>query len=48
MTLLHGVLVGMGLLILVYLGLKNAPGVVSIFNSTGTNTVNITKTLQGR
>jgi hypothetical protein len=48
MKLLHGVFLGMALLILVYLGVKNAPGVVAIFNSTGSNTVNITKSLQGR
>lgn len=48
MNLLQVVLTGMGLLILVYLGVKNAPGVVSIFNATGTQASNVTKTLQGR
>ena len=48
MNLLHAVLLGMGLLILVYLGVKNAQGVVQIFNAGSTGTVNITKSLQGR
>jgi hypothetical protein len=48
MKLLHAVFLGFGLLILVYLGLANSSGVVSIFNATGTQTVAATKTLQGR
>lgn len=48
MNLLHGVLVGMGLLILVYLGLKNANGVSQIFNSGGPQVVSGIKSLQGR
>ena len=48
MSLLHGVLFGMGLLILTYLGVKNAPGVVAIFNSGGTQIGNNVKALQGR
>jgi hypothetical protein len=48
MKLLHGIFLGMGLLILVYLGVRNKDGVVAIFNSTGQNTIGITKALQGR
>lgn len=48
MTLLHALLVGMGLLILVYLGVKNAGGVAQIFNAGGPQVINGIKTLQGR
>ena len=48
MTLLHGVLFGIGMLILVYLGVKNAGAVASIFNATGTNSNTLITTLQGR
>jgi hypothetical protein len=48
MSLLHGLLLGMALLILVYLGVKNAGGVAQIFNSGGPQVNNTIKTLQGR
>lgn len=48
MSLLHGLLVGMGALILVYLGVKNAGGVAQIFNAGGPQINNTVKTLQGR
>lgn len=48
MKLLQGVLFGMGMLILAYLALSNPTGVASIFNATGTQTVSVTKALQGR
>ncbi len=48
MSLLHGVFFGMGMLILVYLGVKNSSGVVAIFNSAGTQASAVSKTLQGR
>lgn len=48
MSLVHGLLFGMGMLILVYLGVKNADGVTAVFNATGSNTNNIVRTLQGR
>lgn len=48
MSLLHGVLFGIGMLILFYLGVKNAGGVAQIFKATGDNSVPIIKVLQGR
>jgi hypothetical protein len=48
MTLLHALGVGFFILILVYLGVKNANGVVAIFNAGGQNTNQIVKSLQGR
>jgi hypothetical protein len=48
MTLIHSIAFGMFLLILTYLGVKNAGGVTSIFNAGGTQINNISKTLQGR
>lgn len=48
MNLLQTVLTGMGVLILVYLGVKNAPGVATVFNSGGTQAGHIIKDLQGR
>lgn len=48
MSLLHGIAFGMGMLILVYLGVKNANGVASIFNAGGSQTSNVIKALQGR
>jgi hypothetical protein len=48
MKTIHAVLFGIGMLILVYLGVKNAPGVTSILSTgfSGTNT--LVTTLQGR
>jgi len=48
MTLIHAILVGLGLLIALYLGVKNANGVGSVFSSGGSALVNETKALQGR
>lgn len=48
MTVIHAFMVGCFFLILVYLGVKNKDGVVAIFNSGGTQTNNIIKSLQGR
>ncbi len=48
MKLIHAVLFGLGMLILVYLGVKNASGATSILSAgfNGTNT--LVTTLQGR
>ena len=46
MTVVHGLLVGIGVLILVYLGVKNSSSVVNIFNATGTQGTKIIKQLQ--
>lgn len=48
MKLIHGIALGMGLLILTYLGVKNAGGVATIFNSGGPQIINGVKALQGR
>lgn len=48
MQLMHALFFGIFVLILVYLGVKNANGVVSIFNATGSNGNTVIKTLQGR
>lgn len=48
MNLLHSVLFGIGMLILLYLAVKNADGVAKIFNATGTQGGNVIKSLQGR
>ncbi len=47
MKVIQGLLLGIGLLILVYLGVKNSPAVVSIFNATGKQSVSLIKQLQG-
>lgn len=46
MNVVKGLLVGIGTLILVYLGVKNAPAVVSIFNATGKQSVSLINQLQ--
>lgn len=48
MKLLHSLFLGMGVLIGIYLGVKNAPGVASIFNAGSGGGVNLVKSLQGR
>ncbi len=48
MTLIHSLAFGIFILILTYLGVKNAGGVTSIFNSGGTQLNTGIKTLQGR
>lgn len=44
----HMFMFGAGMLILLYLALKNADGVAKIFNATGTQSNSIIKSLQGR
>ena len=39
---------GMGILIAIYLFVKNANGTASIISSIGSNSVNMVQTLQGR
>ena len=48
MDLVHSLFFGIFLLILIYLGVKNANGVASIFSSAGTQSNTLIKTLQGR
>lgn len=48
MTLLHALFFGMFVLILIYLGVKNASGATSILTATGGQVNTLTKTLQGR
>lgn len=48
MQLIHGLLYGIGLLILAYLAFKNAPGVAQIFQASSAGIVDVSKTLQGR
>lgn len=48
MKLVHGVLFGIGLLILMYLAVTNADGVAKIFNAGTPALTGSIKTLQGR
>lgn len=48
MSLVHSVLFGIGMLILIYLGVKNADGVAKIFTAGGTQGTGVIKSLQGR
>jgi hypothetical protein len=48
MSLLHGLLMGMALLILVYLGVRNSAGVAAIFNAGGAQVNNGLRALQAR
>jgi uncharacterized membrane protein YuzA (DUF378 family) len=48
MKLIHGILIGIGGLILVYLGVNNPNGVATIFGAAGSQTNTLVKTLQGR
>lgn len=48
MNLVHSLMFGMGMLILLYLAVKNADGVAKIFNAGGPQVINTVKSLQGR
>lgn len=48
MNLVHSVLFGIGMLILIYLGVKNSDGVAKVFTAGGTQGTNAIKALQGR
>jgi hypothetical protein len=48
MSLLHAIFFGIFVLILAYLGLKNATGTVAVLNSGGSQLTHETSILQGR
>lgn len=48
MTLVQGLAYGIGLLIALYLAVKNAPGLAQIFGATASGVSDVSKTLQGR